>query len=111
MIATPQIHVTAEYCAESQNTEVCVATAFRRALHIHNNCRLTTLRCCYAILYAGSVRVLGRRQIEMYSKLIHTVDHVEGYLRPGFDALDAFLCHTWAVTVTGAPKTWAIQVL
>ena len=30
-------------------------------------------------------------------------------MRPGFDALDAFLCHTWAVTVTGAPKTWAIQ--
>ena len=57
----------------------------------------------------GSVTVIGRRQIEMYSRLIHTVDHVEGYLRPGFDALDAFLCHTWAVTVTGAPKTWAIQ--
>ena len=31
----------------------------------------------------GSVRVLGRRQIEMYSRLIHTVDHVEGYLREG----------------------------
>ena len=29
----------------------------------------------------GSVNVLGRRQIEMYSRLIHTVDHVEGYLR------------------------------
>ncbi|CAM9998650.1 unnamed protein product [Ascophyllum nodosum] len=57
----------------------------------------------------SSVRVLGRRQIEMYSRLIHTVDHVEGYLREGFDALDAFLCHTWAVTVTGAPKTWAIR--
>ena len=57
----------------------------------------------------GSVRVIGRRQIEMYSRLIHTVDHVEGYLRPEYDALDAFLCHTWAVTVTGAPKTWAIQ--
>ncbi len=57
----------------------------------------------------GSVRVIGRRQIEMYSRLIHTVDHVEGTLRPGFDALDAFLCHTWAVTVTGAPKTWAMQ--
>jgi len=57
----------------------------------------------------GSVKVIGRRQIEMYSRLIHTVDHVEGYLRKGFDALDAFLCHTWAVTVTGAPKTWAIQ--
>ena len=62
------------------------------------------------ICIPGSVRVLGRRQIEMYSRLIHTVDHVEGYLRPGFDALDAFLCHTWAVTVTGAPKTWAIKV-
>jgi len=57
----------------------------------------------------GSVQVIGRRQIEMYSRLIHTVDHVEGYLREAFDALDAFLCHTWAVTVTGAPKTWAIQ--
>jgi anthranilate synthase len=57
----------------------------------------------------GSVKVIGRRQIEMYSRLIHTVDHVEGYLRPEFDSLDAFLCHTWAVTVTGAPKTWAIQ--
>ena len=57
----------------------------------------------------GSVRFIGRRQIDMYSRLIHTVDHVEGYLRPEFDALDAFLCHTWAVTVTGAPKTWDIQ--
>jgi len=61
------------------------------------------------ICVPGSVKVVGRRQIEMYSKLIHTVDHVEGFLRPGFDALDAFLCHTWAVTVTGAPKTWAMR--
>lgn len=57
----------------------------------------------------GSVQVIGRRQIELYSKLIHTVDHVEGYLRPEFDAIDAFLVHTWAVTVCGAPKTWAMQ--
>lgn len=61
------------------------------------------------ICEAGSVRVLGRRQIELYSKLIHTVDHVEGTLREEFDALDAFLSHTWAVTVTGAPKPAAIQ--
>ena len=59
----------------------------------------------------GSVRVIGRRQIEMYSRLIHTVDHVEGYLREEFDALDAFLAHTWAVTVTGAPKAWAMQFI
>ncbi len=59
----------------------------------------------------GSVRVIGRRQIEMYSRLIHTVDHVEGRLRPEFDALDAFLTHMWAVTVTGAPKAWAMQFI
>lgn len=59
----------------------------------------------------GSVRVIGRRQIELYSRLIHTVDHVEGHLREGFDALDAFLAHTWAVTVTGAPKAWAMQFI
>ena len=47
----------------------------------------------------------------MYSRLIHTVDHVEGRLRPEFDALDAFLAHTWAVTVTGAPKAWAMQFI
>jgi anthranilate synthase len=59
----------------------------------------------------GSVQVIGRRQIEMYSRLIHTVDHIEGRLRPEFDALDAFLTHMWAVTVTGAPKTWAMQFI
>ena len=60
---------------------------------------------------AESVRVIGRRQIEMYSRLIHTVDHVEGRLREGYDALDGFLAHTWAVTVTGAPKQHAIQFI
>lgn len=59
----------------------------------------------------GSVRVIGRRQIEMYSHLIHTVDHVEGTLRLEFDALDAFLTHLWAVTITGAPKRWAMQFI
>jgi len=41
----------------------------------------------------GTIKVLARRQIETYSKLFHTVDHVEGMLRPGFDSLDAFLGH------------------
>ncbi|WP_017586935.1 anthranilate synthase component I [Nocardiopsis ganjiahuensis] len=59
----------------------------------------------------GSVKVIGRRQIEMYSRLIHTVDHIEGTLRRDFDALDAFLTHMWAVTVTGAPKTWAMRFI
>jgi anthranilate synthase len=63
------------------------------------------------VCVAGSVHVIGRRQIEMYSRLIHTVDHVEGELRPEFDALDGFLSHAWAVTVTGAPKLWAIRFI
>ncbi|WP_157254203.1 anthranilate synthase component I [Nonomuraea typhae] len=63
------------------------------------------------ICVPGTVKVIGRRQIELYSRLIHTVDHIEGRLRPEFDALDAFLTHMWAVTVTGAPKTWAMQFI
>src|SRR5215475_11321466 len=43
------------------------------------------------ICVPGTIKVLARRQIETYSKLFHTVDHVEGMLRPGFDSLDAFL--------------------
>jgi anthranilate synthase len=49
--------------------------------------------------------------VELYSRLIHTVDHVEGQLQQPFDALDAFLTHTWAVTVTGAPKLRAMQFI
>jgi len=59
----------------------------------------------------GSVKIIGRRQVELYSRLIHTVDHVEGQLQQPFDALDAFLTHTWAVTVTGAPKLRAMQFI
>ncbi|MCJ8519402.1 anthranilate synthase [Pseudorhizobium tarimense] len=59
----------------------------------------------------GSVKVIGRRQIEMYSRLIHTVDHIEGRLREDMDAFDGFLSHAWAVTVTGAPKLWAMRFI
>ena len=52
----------------------------------------------------GSVRVIGRRLIESYAGVFHTVDHVEGTLAEGFDSLDAFLSHMWAVTIIGAPK-------
>lgn len=59
----------------------------------------------------GSVRVIGRRLIESYAGLFHTVDHVEGFLKEGFDSLDAFLSHMWAVTVIGAPKKAAAQAI
>jgi anthranilate synthase len=59
----------------------------------------------------GSVRVIGRRLIESYAGVFHTVDHVEGILQPGFDSLDAFLTHMWAVTIIGAPKKAAAQAI
>jgi anthranilate synthase len=59
----------------------------------------------------GSVKVIARRLIERYAGLFHTVDHVEGMLAPGFDSLDAFLTHMWAVTIIGAPKKWAAQAI
>jgi anthranilate synthase len=59
----------------------------------------------------GSVRVVERRLIERYAGVFHTVDHVEGTLKEGFDALDAFLSHMWAVTMIGAPKKAAAQTI
>lgn len=57
----------------------------------------------------ATIKVIGRRQIELYSHLIHTVDHVSGTLRPDRDGIDAFIAHMWAVTVTGAPKKAAMN--
>ncbi|MBV9396759.1 MAG: anthranilate synthase component I [Bryobacterales bacterium] len=59
----------------------------------------------------GSVHVTDRRLIESYAGLFHTVDQVEGTLQEGFDSLDAFLTHMWAVTVIGAPKKWAARAI
>jgi len=59
----------------------------------------------------GTVKVIGRRLIEAYSGLFHTVDHVEGFLQDGFDSLDAFLSHMWAVTLIGAPKKAAAMAI
>jgi anthranilate synthase len=59
----------------------------------------------------GSVRVIERRLIEKYAGVFHTVDHVEGIIKEGFDSLDAFLSHMWAVTVIGAPKKAAAQAV
>jgi anthranilate synthase len=59
----------------------------------------------------GTVKLLGRRQIETYAGLFHTVDHVEGRLRADVTGLDAFISHMWAVTLTGAPKKWAVEIV
>ncbi len=59
----------------------------------------------------GTVQVLGRRLIESYAGVFHTVDHVGGTLEDRFDSLDAFLTHMWSVTMIGAPKKWAAQAI
>ena len=63
------------------------------------------------IAVPGSVKVIGRKLIESYAGVFHTVDHVEATLGEGFDSLDAFLSHMWAVTIIGAPKKWAAQAI
>src|SRR6202030_1166566 len=63
------------------------------------------------IAVPGSVKVIGRKLIESYAGVFHTVDHVEATLAEGFDSLDAFLSHMWAVTIIGAPKKWAAQAV
>src|SRR5690606_27445039 len=57
------------------------------------------------------VQVIGRRLIESYAGVFHTVDHVAGTLQENFDSLDAFLTHMWSVTMIGAPKKWAAQAI
>ena len=59
----------------------------------------------------GSVQVIGRRLIESYAGVFHTVDHVEGRIKEGNDGLDAFLSHMWAVTLIGAPKKAAAMAI
>ncbi len=63
------------------------------------------------ICVPGSIKVIGRRQIGFTagSSIPSTTSRDGCALR--FDALDAFLTHMWAVTVTGAPKTWAMQFI
>lgn len=60
---------------------------------------------------AGTVKIVGRRLIEAYSRLFHTVDHVVGELCHPYDAFDALLAHMWAGTLTGAPKPAAMQMI
>ncbi|WP_344485189.1 chorismate-binding protein [Glycomyces endophyticus] len=59
----------------------------------------------------GSVQVIAHRDVETTPRLMHTVEHITGTLRDGYSALDAFISHMWAVTVTGAPKIGAMQFI
>jgi anthranilate synthase component 1 len=59
----------------------------------------------------GSVHVSEQMSIERYSHVIHLVSHVEGKLRPEYDAFDLLQATFPAGTVSGAPKIRAMQII
>ncbi|NIP84002.1 MAG: anthranilate synthase component I [Gemmatimonadetes bacterium] len=59
----------------------------------------------------GTVRVPELMAIERYSHVLHMVSQVEGDLRDGLDAFDAFRATFPAGTVSGAPKVRAMEII
>lgn len=59
----------------------------------------------------GSVRVLEQMAVERYSHVMHIVSHVEGDLRPEYDAFDLLRATFPAGTVSGAPKIRAMEII
>ncbi|HEV7991584.1 MAG TPA: chorismate-binding protein [Gemmatimonadaceae bacterium] len=59
----------------------------------------------------GSVQVTDYKVIEKYSHVFHLVSQVDGRLRAGLDALDAFRAAFPAGTLTGAPKVRAMEII
>src|SRR5207244_8711888 len=59
----------------------------------------------------GSVNVTELLVVERYSHVLHLVSQVEGMLRDGLTAMDAFRATFPAGTLTGAPKVRAMQII
>jgi len=59
----------------------------------------------------GSVRVSELMVVEKYSHVLHLVSQVDGELRDGLTAMDAFRASFPAGTLTGAPKVRAMQII
>src|SRR5207253_1376212 len=59
----------------------------------------------------GSVKVRDLMYVERYSHVMHLVSALEGKLRKGLDAIDAFAACFPAGTLTGAPKVRAMEII
>ncbi|MBT3337552.1 MAG: anthranilate synthase component I [Anaerolineae bacterium] len=59
----------------------------------------------------GTVKVPEQLLIERYSHVMHIVSHVEGQIRPEFDAFDLLEATFPAGTVSGAPKVRAMEII
>jgi anthranilate synthase len=53
----------------------------------------------------GSVQLLQRRRVHLFSTIIHTIDHTRGRRRADVDGFDIVLAHATPATVTGMPKS------
>jgi anthranilate synthase component 1 len=59
----------------------------------------------------GSVKVSKLMYVERYSHVMHLVSALEGRLRSGLSAMDAFAACFPAGTLSGAPKVRAMQII
>lgn len=59
----------------------------------------------------GSVHVSELMVVERYSHVLHLVSQVDGELRDGLTAMDAFRASFPAGTLTGAPKVRAMEII
>jgi anthranilate synthase component 1 len=59
----------------------------------------------------GSVRVKDLMFVERYSHVMHLVSSLEGKLRAGLNAIDAFRACFPAGTLSGAPKIRAMEII
>ena len=59
----------------------------------------------------GTVKVRDLMYVERYSHVMHLVSALEGKLREGLDAIDAFAACFPAGTLSGAPKVRAMQII
>ncbi|MEK9166736.1 MAG: anthranilate synthase component I family protein [Patescibacteria group bacterium] len=57
------------------------------------------------------IKISDYRFVEKYSKVMHTIAHLEGELADGFTALDALFASLNAGTLTGAPKVAAMNLI
>jgi anthranilate/para-aminobenzoate synthase component I len=59
----------------------------------------------------GSLRLLARRRQMSLSTVVHTVDQLQGELRPRADAWDAIVATAAPVMVTGTPRRVALPLI
>jgi len=66
---------------------------------------------CGRVAQTGTVKVTERDTIERYSHVMHIVSNVVGDIKPELSAIDVLRATFPAGTVSGAPKTRAMEII